>query len=154
MKCDGLLDRSPSKYVTWNLRSHNRVCNWGYSLIMLFNRKQLFLNIHICSVIVIRVGFKMKNTSMNRDDVIKWKHFPHYWPFVWGLPRSPVNSPHKGQWGGALMFSLICAWIDGWVNHREGGDLRRHRAHYDVTVMMKSPPIAKAVSFSNIMVVP
>ena len=33
------------------------------------------------------------------------------------------------------MFSLICAWINGWVNNREAGDLRRHRAHYDVTVM-------------------
>ena len=35
-----------------------------------------------------------------------------------------------------LMFSLIYAWINGWVNNREAGDLRRHRAHYDVTVMM------------------
>ena len=43
------------------------------------------------------------------DDVIKWKHFPRYWPFVRGIHRSPVNSPHKGQWRGALMFSLICA---------------------------------------------
>ena len=42
------------------------------------------------------------------DDVIKWKHIPRYWPFVWGIHRSPVNSPHKGQWRGALMFSLIC----------------------------------------------
>ena len=69
------------------------------------------------------------------DDVIKWKHFPRYWTFVRGIPRSPVNSPHKGQWRRALMFSLICDWINGWVNTREAGDLRRHRAHYDVTVM-------------------
>ena len=52
-----------------------------------------------------------------------------------GIHRSPVNSPHKGQWRGALMFSLICAWINGWVNNHEAGDLRRHRAHYDVTAM-------------------
>ena len=45
----------------------------------------------------------------SRDDVIKWKHFPRYWPFVRGIHRSPVNSSHKGQWPGALMFSLICA---------------------------------------------
>ena len=69
------------------------------------------------------------------DDVIKWKHFQCYWPFVWGIHRWPVNSPHKGQWRMALMFSLICAWISGWVNNREAGDLRRYRAHYDVTVM-------------------
>ena len=69
------------------------------------------------------------------DDVIKWKHFPRYWPFVRGIHRSPVNSPHKGQWRGALMFSLIWACINGWVNNREAGDLRRIRAHSDVTLM-------------------
>ena len=69
-------------------------------------------------------------------DVIKWKHFPCYWPFVWEIRRSPVNSPRKGQWRGALMFSLICAWVNGWVNNREAGDLRRHQAHYGVIVMV------------------
>ena len=73
------------------------------------------------------------------DDVIKWKHFPRYWPFVRRIHRSPVNSPHKGQWRGALMFSLICVWINGWVNNRAAGDLRRHRAHYDVTVITYMP---------------
>ena len=72
------------------------------------------------------------------DDVIQWKHFPRYWPFVWGIHRSPVNSPHKGHWRKALMFSLICAWINSWVNNHEAGDLSRHRAHYDVTVMSLS----------------
>ena len=38
--------------------------------------------------------------------VIKWEHFPHYWPFVRGIHRSPVDSPHKGQWRGALVFFL------------------------------------------------
>ena len=45
------------------------------------------------------------------------------------------NFPHQGQWRGALMFSLICAWMNDWVNNREAGDLRCDRAHYDVTVM-------------------
>ena len=47
-----------------------------------------------------------------------------------------VNSPHKGQWRGALMFSLICVRINDWENNREAGDLRRHRGHYDVNVML------------------
>ena len=47
----------------------------------------------------------------------------------------PVNSPHKGQWRGALMFSLICARINEWVSKREAGDLRRYRRHYDVNLM-------------------
>ena len=69
-------------------------------------------------------------------DVIKWKQFPRYWPFVRGIHQSPVNSPHKGQWRGALVFSLICVWINGGVNNREAGDLRHYHAHYDATVMM------------------
>ena len=70
------------------------------------------------------------------EDVIKWKHFSRYWPCVRGIHRSPVNSPHKGQWRGALMFSLICAQINGWVNNRDAGDLRRHRAYYEVIIMI------------------
>ena len=70
------------------------------------------------------------------DDVIKWRHFPRYWPFMQGIHQSPVNSSHKGQWRGALMFSLICAWLNAWVNQRDAGDLRCHRAHYDVILML------------------
>ena len=55
-----------------------------------------------------------------------------------GIHRSPVNSPHIGQWRGALMFSLICARMNDSVNNREAGNLRRHRARYDVTVMSMS----------------
>ena len=67
-----------------------------------------------------------------------------------GIHRSPVNSPHKGQWRGALMFSLICAWINGSVNNGEAGDLRRYRAHYDVTVMYswaRSPSVKENVTY-------
>ena len=72
------------------------------------------------------------------DDIMKWKHFLRYWPFVRGIHPSPVNSLHKGQWRGAMMFSWICTWINSWVNNREAGDLRCHRAHYGVTVMVYS----------------
>ena len=72
----------------------------------------------------------------SHDDVIKWKHFTRYWTFVRGTHRLPVNSPNKGQWRRALMFSLICAWTNVSVNTRDAGDLRSHRAHFDVTVML------------------
>ena len=48
----------------------------------------------------------------------------------------PVDFPHKGQWREALMFSLICAWTNGWANNRYAGDLS-HRAHYNVIVMLR-----------------
>ena len=47
-----------------------------------------------------------------------------------------VNSLHKGHWRGALMFSLICPWINRWLNNLEAGDLRHPCAHYDVIVMV------------------
>ena len=53
----------------------------------------------ICSVYIL---------TMVHDDVIKWKHFPRYWPLVRGIHRSPVNSPHKGH-----IFCKICARING-----------------------------------------
>ena len=54
---------------------------------------------------------------------------------LWGEPPVTGGSPHKGQWRGALMFSLICAWSNGWANNLDAGDLRRHRADHNVTVM-------------------
>ena len=76
-----------------------------------------------------------KDTWCMYDDVIKWKHFPRYWPFVREIRQSPMNSPQKGQWRGALMFSLICIGTNDWVNNRDAGDLRHNHAHYDVTVI-------------------
>ena len=69
---------------------------------------------------------RIGRTCPCHDDVIKWKYYPRYWAFVRGIHWSPVNSPPIGQLRGALMFSLICAWINGWVNNRDAGDLRRH----------------------------
>ena len=62
-----------------------------------------------------------------------WRHQMEIFSalLVLSAGNSPVNSPHKGQWRGALVFPLICTWINGWVNNREAGDLRHHR----VTVM-------------------
>ena len=60
----------------------------------------------------------------------------------------PVNSPHKGQWRGALMFTLICVWINGWVNNGEAGDLRRHRVHYDAIVMYIHMYIHKTMRYN------
>ena len=75
-------------------------------------------------------------SCQNHHGVMKWKHFSRYWPFVRGIHQSPVDPPHNGQWRGALMLSLIRAWTHGWVNDPDVGDLRNHRAHYDVTLML------------------
>ena len=51
----------------------------------------------------------------------------------------PGEFPSQSQWRGALTYSLICTWINGWLNKRMAGDLRRNRAHYDVSVMISRP---------------
>ena len=98
---------------------------WHAPCVTLF----YFTSTHRCLVTHIYVS------KLDHDDVIKWKYFPRYWPFVRVIHRSPVNFPHKGQWRGALMFTLICARKNGWVNNGEAGDLRRYLAHNDVIVM-------------------
>ena len=86
---------------------------------------------------ILQAMYKPEGKLYIHDDVIKWKHFPRNWPFVREIHRSPVNFTHKGQWRGALIFSLIYPWINDWVNNREAGDLRRQHGHYDVIVMIQ-----------------
>ena len=50
---------------------------------------------------------------------VTWKSSLSYWPFVRGIHRWPVDSHHKGQWRGALMFYFICLWSNGWANNRD-----------------------------------
>ena len=79
-----------------------------------------------------------------------WRHqietFSALLAICGGIHRSPVNAPHKGQCRGALVFSLICVWLNCWVNNREAGDLRRYRAHYDVTIIFKESSQATCVA--------
>ena len=75
------------------------------------------------------------------DDVIKWKHLPRYWPFMMGIHRSLVDSPHKGQWRGALVLSLICAWTNRLSKQSRcqwfgtpSRSLRRHCNYYSLAI--------------------
>ena len=106
-----------------------RRVTWHWVILVSFN--------FICVLWFMRKFICINGNLSNHDDVIKWKHFPRNWPFVRGNHRSPVNFPHKGQWREALMFSLTCGWINIWVNNREAGDMRRHRVHYDIIVMLE-----------------
>ena len=114
--------------LTDNSNSHSIAC-----LTACFDQ-QRYINVMIY-VIYMYLILSLKSPHngpllTEHDDVVKWKHFRRYWPFVQGIDRSPVNS----QWRGALMFSVICAWINGWVNNREAANLRRHLAYYDIIV--------------------
>ena len=69
------------------------------------------------------------------DDVIKWKHFPRYWPFVRVIHRHRWIPLTKASDAEFWCFLWSIPWINSWINNREAGDLRHHRAHYDVIVM-------------------
>ena len=57
---------------------------------------------------------------------------------LWGEFTGPCWIPHTNASDAELWCFLWSApWINGWVNNREAGDLRRYRAHSDVTVMMR-----------------
>ena len=82
------------------------------------------------------IWFKLYCVVLWHDDVMKWKHFfPRNWPFVKGIHRSPVDSLSKGQLRRALMYSLMCAWTNGWANNRDARGLRRYRTCYGVIVL-------------------
>ena len=129
----------PKYYTHYNLVKQ-MLSHIGEFRISKFRRAKLALE-HMCRYCMCTLGTLPEADPWTvHDDVIKWKHFPRYWPF---LRRIPVNSPHKGQWRGALMFSLICVWINDWVNSGEAGDVWRYRIHYDVTVMLCVCPILR-----------
>ena len=76
----------------------------------------------------IRIGQRgLEHKVSDSDEVIKWRYFPSHRPFARGI------SPHRGQWHGSLMFSLICAWISdrasqswGWWFETPSCSLWRH----------------------------
>ena len=106
---------------------------------LLFNAFMNDLFLLIENVIYTTVRTTTPLTGHPKISQTWWRHqmeiFSALLALCAGNSPVPVNSPHKGQWRGALMFSLIYAWINDWVNNREAGDLRRHRCHYDVIVM-------------------
>ena len=110
---------------------------------MLFDRSDTSLQNGLPDILSLKSlnKFLQCNVHLRNLKSLSWWHhqmetFSALLVICAGNSPVPVNSPHKGQWRGALMFSLICIWINGWVNSREAGDLRCYRTHYDVTVMM------------------
>ena len=128
---EGPFGRIPSTCVLITLHNSLNIITSESRCLLIHNNIKTYLNNGNTCIDEVDFLYCIK-TSSNE------KHFPRYWPFVLGIHRSPVNSLHKGQWHGALMFSLISAWIHGWINNRKAGDLRRNCDHYDVIVM--NPP--------------
>ena len=66
--------------------------------------------------------------------LIKWRHFPHYWPF-WGESTGHRWIPLTKTSDAELWcFNFICAWTNGWGNNLDAGDLKRYHTHYECKV--------------------
>ena len=126
LHCPGSLE--PGFIGTWDslITIIFRPCSWTLRFLTFTD---------ILTPDVASIKYWTCQVSYDHDDVIKWKHFRDTGP-LWGESIGHRLLPHKGQWRGALMFSLICAWTKRFLNNRDAGDLRRNRAHYDVTVII------------------
>ena len=111
--------------------------NWTafrYFLDPLFNQHTK----HVFSECTLKMAYTKCQPFCSGHDVIKWKHFPRYWSSVREIHRSPRDPPPPPPQRPALMFSLIWAWMNGWANNRDAGNLRCHRAHCEITVMINA----------------
>ena len=100
-------------YSAHNVCDFEEMVHWNGNVVILMK----FSSLAVLEVLTTSSSISDENSSkrhfhlianfISHDDIMKWKQFPRYWPFVWGIHRSSVNSPHKGQWRWALMFSLM-----------------------------------------------
>ena len=122
------------------------VCHWWYVQNLYFVHQWYVVDCWVgINIFILKcVLFSSKRWAVWHTTLVSclsasswWRHQMEIFSalLVLCVGNSPVNSPHKGQWRGALVFSSISFWTNGWVSNRGAGDLRRHRAHYDVTVM-------------------
>ena len=70
------------------------------------------------------------------DDAIRWKHFPRYWHFVRGISDRWISLTKAGD-EELWCFLWSAPWMNGWVNNSEADDLRSHRVHCNVNVMIE-----------------
>ena len=105
------------------------------------------------SVNKVTVGLDVNDLNLTNDkyfplhdEVIKWKHFPRYWPFARGIHRSPVDSPHKGQWREALVFYLIYAWTNDLANNREMSSYQNRKSHCGDKTVVRSSNLHNGIS--------
>ena len=139
------ISRSPIDYSACYKTSQNIFVKFGHLETILVKQNTRYSNYmthghsaYKAAMSLIRISINIVLTMLHYD-VIKWKHLPRYRPFVRGIHKPLMDFPHKEQWQGALMFSLIYDWTKSWANNRDAGDLGPHCAHYDVGVLRNSP---------------
>ena len=146
--------------VLWDICNiKHRLC-FIYSSQNIFNAKNfnphkkpiVLLNMATFSQSMQRTWWPVASTTIvtgsystsRHDDVIKWKHFPRYWPFVRGIHRWPMDSPHKAsdaeRW--CLFYRRLNKWLSkqswGWWFETPSRSLWRHRNGFAIVVVRLS----------------
>ena len=109
-----------------------------WCLEMFHHKNMVFTNCMFANTIFLAMKHFKTQTDSDKFDKMCWNYFG-----IMGKPcfflsfHIEISAFHDDviKWKYFLIFSLICAWMNGWDNHREAGDFRRHRAYYDGTVM-------------------
>ena len=129
-------------FATSNVDSIGGIPHKIYSKQRNFNPHEKpisLLNVPICTQGMQRTWWPEAGTIIVTGPYSWWRHqretFSALLAVCEGNPLVSGGSPHKGQWRGDLMFSLIFPWTNDWATNRDADDLRLHPAHYDVTVM-------------------
>ena len=126
-------------YNNWSLDSRNEK---GKYLKITYQSKWLLISTRIWYIDIVYLVSPKDYRSIRYTYISWWHHQKEIFSMLLAIcaGNSMVNSPPKGQWWGALMFSLICAWTNSWVNNWDAGDLRRHHAHYDTVFKISVGP--------------
>ena len=99
--------QQPSRNNKWRSKQLN---NKKYENQMMKDAFQKDIHLDIIHYALSHMHNPIYNMECIIHPQIWWRHqMARYWPFAWGIHRSPANSPHKGQWRGDLVFSSICA---------------------------------------------
>ena len=134
-----------TRYKNVNMQCHIRIVLFAMCVscidLLVIPEKYSLTNVYIITVQKdLNTNTHFPHFQYRKAGMMTWLNgnIFHVTGPLWGeSPGHPLDCPHKGQWLGALMFSLIGAWTNGSANSRDACDLRRHRTNYDVTVMFK-----------------
>ena len=102
------------------------------------------------------IHYRVQNIGFRVTGMAWWRHQMEIFSALLAIctGNSPVTGGFPAQRTVTRNFdvssSLICAWINGWVNNGEAGDLRRYRAHCNVIVMDYECSLSSNVMKSNL----
>ena len=115
--------------ITTTKQSTTKLCAYFLGYTVRCRRGKMQSPHDVISQIILQI----RHHGYTFSEFTWWRHqmetFSALLAICAGNSPVPGEFPTQRQRRGALIFSLICVWINGWVNNRDAGNLRRYRAH-------------------------